>query len=57
MPSFLQPFLALPSYGLAAFFVLLLYAVQAEVRFGRRARTMFAGPSDRGAHWPSRCQR
>jgi protein-S-isoprenylcysteine O-methyltransferase Ste14 len=49
MPSFLQPLLALPPYGLAALVVLLLYAVQSEVRFGRRARTLFAGPSDRGS--------
>ena len=49
MTSFVQPLLALPPYGLAAFVVLLLYAVQSEVRFGRRARTIFAGPSDRGS--------
>jgi DNA-binding XRE family transcriptional regulator len=49
MLSFFQPILALPPYGLAALVVLLLYAVQSEVRFGRRARTIFAGPSDRGS--------
>jgi protein-S-isoprenylcysteine O-methyltransferase Ste14 len=49
MQSFIQPLLALPPYGLAAFVVLLLYAVQSEVRFGRRARKLFAGPSDRGS--------
>ena len=49
MRGILQPFLALPSYGLAALLVLLLYAVQSELRFGRRARTIFAGPSDRGS--------
>jgi protein-S-isoprenylcysteine O-methyltransferase Ste14 len=49
MQSFIQPFLALPPYALAALVVLLLYAVQSEVRFGRRARTIFAGPSDRGS--------
>ena len=49
MRDFLQPFLALPSYGLAALVVLLLYGLQSELRFGRRARTMFAGPSDRGS--------
>lgn len=47
--TFFQPILALPPYDLAALVVLLLYAVQSEVRFGRRARTMFAGPSDRGS--------
>jgi protein-S-isoprenylcysteine O-methyltransferase Ste14 len=49
MASLIQPFLALPAYGLAALVVLLLYALQSELRFGRRARTMFAGPSDRGS--------
>ena len=29
--------------------MLLLYAVQSEVRFGRRARTIFGGASDRGS--------
>ena len=49
MTSIVQPFLALPRYGLAALGVLLLYAIQSEVRFGRRARTHFAGSSDRGS--------
>jgi protein-S-isoprenylcysteine O-methyltransferase Ste14 len=49
MSAFFQPFLALPSYGFAALIVLLLYALQSELRFGRTARTMFAGPSDRGS--------
>ena len=49
MRDFFHPFLALPSYGLAALAVLLVYGLQSELRFGRRARTMFAGPSDRGS--------
>ena len=49
MESIVQSFLALPRHGLAALGILLLYAIQSEVRFGRRARTHFAGPSDRGS--------
>ena len=41
--------LALPPYGMAAVIVLLLYAVQSEIRFGAKARTIFAGASDRGS--------
>ncbi|MCU1291922.1 MAG: isoprenylcysteine carboxyl methyltransferase [Bryobacterales bacterium] len=37
----------LPGYGVAAVVVMLLYAVQSEVRFGKRARTMRTGPADR----------
>ena len=37
----------LPSYGVAAVIVLLLYAVQSEIRFGKRARTMRTGSADR----------
>ena len=40
-------FAALPGYGIGALIVLLLYAVQSEVRFGKRARTMRAGANDR----------
>ena len=47
----LRPFTTLPSYGIGALIVLLLYAVQAEIRFGRQARTMAAGPEDRGSTW------
>lgn len=49
MSSLVQPFFALPTYGLAALVVLLLYALQSELRFGRKARTRSAGPSDRGS--------
>lgn len=38
---------ALPPYGLGALIVLLLYAVQAEIRFGARARSHATGASDR----------
>ena len=41
--------LALPPYGMAAVIVLVLYTIQSEIRFGRKARTMFAGASDRGS--------
>jgi protein-S-isoprenylcysteine O-methyltransferase Ste14 len=37
----------LPGYGVAAVIVMLLYAVQSEVRFGKRARAMRTGPADR----------
>lgn len=37
----------LPGYGVAAVIVMLLYALQSEVRFGKRARTMRTGPADR----------
>jgi protein-S-isoprenylcysteine O-methyltransferase Ste14 len=40
-------FLAMPSYGIAAMSLLVLYAVQAEIRFGAKARAQKAGPSDR----------
>ena len=37
----------LPGYGLAAVVLLLLYALQSEIRFGQRARTMRPGSADR----------
>jgi protein-S-isoprenylcysteine O-methyltransferase Ste14 len=37
----------LPGYGLAAVVLLLLYALQSEIRFGQRARTMRSGSADR----------
>jgi protein-S-isoprenylcysteine O-methyltransferase Ste14 len=42
-------FLALPPYGIAATLILALYAAQAEIRFGAKARTMRTGASDRGS--------
>jgi protein-S-isoprenylcysteine O-methyltransferase Ste14 len=47
--SLVAPVLALPSHGLGAMLVLLLYAIQAELRFGSKARSYAAGASDRGS--------
>jgi protein-S-isoprenylcysteine O-methyltransferase Ste14 len=41
--------LALPPYGMATVIVLVLYALQAEVRFGAKARTHIPGKDDRGS--------
>jgi protein-S-isoprenylcysteine O-methyltransferase Ste14 len=49
MSDVLRPFTALPGYGVGALRVLLLYAIQSEVRFGRKARRMSTGPADRGS--------
>ncbi len=49
MSGLLEGFRALPSYGVGGVVVMLLQAVESEVRFGKRARTVFAGPSDRGS--------
>jgi protein-S-isoprenylcysteine O-methyltransferase Ste14 len=40
-------FKSLPPHGMAALVILLLYALQSEIRFGAKARTMKAGPADR----------
>lgn len=40
---------ALPAYGLGGAAILLLYAVQSELRFGAKARGHSAGPADRGS--------
>lgn len=47
MSEMISRFTALPAYGMGALVVLLLYAIQSEIRFGSRARTMRAGASDR----------
>jgi protein-S-isoprenylcysteine O-methyltransferase Ste14 len=47
MSDLIAPFTTLPGYGIAAVVVLLLYAVQSEIRFGKRARTIRAGSADR----------
>ncbi|HEY7902688.1 MAG TPA: isoprenylcysteine carboxylmethyltransferase family protein [Casimicrobiaceae bacterium] len=47
MAELISRFAALPAYGLGAVVVLLLYAIQSEVRFGARARTSRPGPADR----------
>ena len=49
MSEWIDAFRALPSYGLGGLAVLLLYAVQSEVRFGAKARSRKAGPADRGS--------
>jgi len=51
MPEVLRPFIAMPGYGICALIVLLLYAIQSEIRFGAKARAMAAGPEDRGSTW------
>ena len=40
-------FLAMPAYGIAAVLLLVLDVVQAEIRFGAKARTTRSGASDR----------
>jgi protein-S-isoprenylcysteine O-methyltransferase Ste14 len=47
MSELISRFTALPPYGLGGLFVLLLYAVQSEIRFGARARAHRSGASDR----------
>jgi len=47
MAELISRFTALPTYGLGGLFVLLLYAVQSEIRFGARARAHRTGASDR----------
>lgn len=47
MPDLLAGFKALPPHGIAALVMLLLYAVESEVRFGAKARSFSAGSSDR----------
>lgn len=49
MADLIGRFANLPAYGIAAFIVLLLYVVQSEIRFGKRARSSRAGASDRGS--------
>ena len=49
MSDFFAGFRELPGYGLAAVVILLLYGVQSEIRFGKRARTTKAGATDRNS--------
>src|SRR5262245_7531813 len=49
MSDLIAKFATLPGYEIAAFIVLLLYAVQSEIRFGKRARSSRAGAADRGS--------
>ena len=47
MPDPIAQFAALPGYGIGAVVVLVVYAIQSELRFGARARTIRAGSADR----------
>ena len=49
MSDFFAGFRDLPSYGIAGLIILVLYGVQAEIRFGNRARAMRAGAADRNS--------
>lgn len=49
MWQLLEGFRTLPPYGLGAVLVLVLYAVQTEIRFGKRARSRSTGATDRGS--------
>lgn len=51
MSEIISRFAGLPSYGLGGLVVLLLYAIQSEIRFGSRARTHRTGASDRNSTW------
>jgi protein-S-isoprenylcysteine O-methyltransferase Ste14 len=42
-------FLAMPAYDIAATIILVLYAVQVEIRFGAKARASRGGASDQGS--------
>src|SRR5438105_6447586 len=47
MSDLLSPFLALPAYGIGGLAIVLLYALQSEIRFGVRARTIRTGDADK----------
>lgn len=49
MSELLSRFAALPGYGIGGLLVLLAYAIESEVRFGARARTIRAGSTDRSS--------
>ena len=49
MSEIISRFTVLPGYGIGALVVILLFAVQSEIRFGARARTIRAGASDRNS--------
>lgn len=49
MPDFLSGFAALPGYALGGVALIVLYAIQAEVRFGARARSHRTKQSDRNS--------
>ena len=47
MPDLLAGFRTLPPHGVAALVMLLLYAIESELRFGAKARSFSTGSSDR----------
>jgi protein-S-isoprenylcysteine O-methyltransferase len=49
MTGWLEGFRTMPPYGLAALGLLVLYGVQAEVRFGAKARARVPQETDRGS--------
>lgn len=49
MPAFPVGTTELPGYGVAAVILLILYGIQAEIRFGKRARSRQASESDRNS--------
>ena len=49
MSGYLDGFRTLPPYGIGALVVLLLYAIESEIRFGARARSHVTGAPDRGS--------
>jgi protein-S-isoprenylcysteine O-methyltransferase Ste14 len=49
MSDLIARFASLPTYGIAALILLLLYAAQSELRFGKRARSTRSEPSDRNS--------
>jgi protein-S-isoprenylcysteine O-methyltransferase len=51
MSEWISHFAALPAYGIGGIVVLVLYMLQAELRFGSRARAHVAGASDRNSTW------
>jgi protein-S-isoprenylcysteine O-methyltransferase Ste14 len=49
MSEIISRFAVLPAYGIGTLVIILLFAIQSEVRFGARARTIRAGASDRNS--------
>jgi protein-S-isoprenylcysteine O-methyltransferase len=49
MPDLIGGLKQLPGYGIAAVILMVLYGIQAEIRFGQRARSRSAGATDRNS--------
>lgn len=47
----LEGFGVLPPHGIAGLVMLLLYAIESELRFGAKARSFWTGNSDRKSTW------